>query len=83
MNIKDGNGPSKTLIGSPDDDLFVVDDLGDRVIEEGNGGTYIVEKSVEFTLSGFLDYGPPAGEIAIGLPGDEEIAIGLSQGMRK
>ena len=61
MNIKDGNGPSKILIGNPDDDLFVVDDLGDRVIEESNGGTYIVETSVDFTLSGFLDYGPHGG----------------------
>ena len=52
-NIQDGSGPPKTLIGGPGDDLFIVDDLGDLVIEI-NGGIDIVETSVDYTRQTML-----------------------------
>jgi Ca2+-binding RTX toxin-like protein len=46
----DGGGGADTMVGGADNDFYIVDHLGDEVIEGLNNGTDRVESSVSFTL---------------------------------
>jgi uncharacterized delta-60 repeat protein len=51
----DGGAGADTLVGGRGHDTFIVDNLGDRVIEEWGGSYDRVQSSVDFTLDGNLE----------------------------
>lgn len=48
----EGGAGADTMAGSQGNDTYVVDDLGDQVIEIGDNGSDTVESSVQFSLAG-------------------------------
>ena len=56
-NILDGGLGLDTLIGGAGDDVYVIDSIGDRVIELASEGIDIIESGVSFTLSAFVEQG--------------------------
>jgi len=50
-NVLDGGAGADTLIGGAGDDTYIVDDVGDAVIEGTNAGTDLVRSSVSYTLA--------------------------------
>jgi len=51
----DGGSGADTLQGHLGDDTYVVDNVGDNVIEWGNEGTDTVESSIDYNLNGYLE----------------------------
>ncbi|WP_269780285.1 M10 family metallopeptidase C-terminal domain-containing protein [Methylobacterium sp. Leaf118] len=51
-NTLDGGAGADTLAGGYGNDIYLVDNTGDRVIEAGSGGTDLVRSSVSFWLNG-------------------------------
>jgi len=51
----DGGGGADTLEGGAGNDRYVVDNLGDGVIEAAGGGIDLVTSSVDFALSAYLE----------------------------
>ena len=52
----DGGAGADTLIGGAGDDIYVVDATGDRIVEQGDGGTDTVDTSLtSYTLGADLD----------------------------
>jgi len=52
----DGGEEADTMAGGADNDFYIVDDLGDEVIEGLNNGTDRVESSVSFTLGANVEH---------------------------
>ena len=52
----DGGEKADTMVGGAGDDFYIVDDLGDQVIEGLNNGTDRVESSVSFTLGANVEH---------------------------
>ncbi len=52
----DGGAGLDTLVGGAGDDFYIVDNLGDRIIEGLNNGTDRAESSVSFTLSTNIEH---------------------------
>jgi len=50
-NILDGGAGADTLIGGAGNDTYVVDNVGDAIIENASEGTDLVQSSVTYTLS--------------------------------
>jgi Ca2+-binding RTX toxin-like protein len=49
-NYIDGLGGADTMAGMGGNDTYVVDNVGDKVIEQANGGVDMVKSTVSFTL---------------------------------
>ena len=54
-NRLDGAGGIDSLIGGAGNDTYVVDNLGDIIVEGLGGGTDLVESSINYTLGGNLE----------------------------
>jgi|GEM_PF-874962 len=54
-NRLDGAGGIDSLIGGTGNDTYVVDNLGDIIVESLRGGTDLVESSINYTLGGNLE----------------------------
>ena len=52
----DGGGGADTMVGGADNDFYIVDHLGDEVIEGLNNGTDRVESSASFTLGANVEH---------------------------
>ncbi|MDP2206520.1 MAG: type I secretion C-terminal target domain-containing protein [Alphaproteobacteria bacterium] len=55
INTLNGGAGADTMIGGGGNDLYVVDDLGDVVIEFEGGGIDLVQSSVSFALGAHVD----------------------------
>ncbi len=51
----DGGAGNDTMSGGLGDDLYIVDSIGDKVIENANEGTDQVNASVSFTLGAYVE----------------------------
>ncbi|WP_320110083.1 M10 family metallopeptidase C-terminal domain-containing protein [Pseudomonas sp. B21-053] len=69
-NILDGGAGADTLSGLAGDDIYVVDDINDRVIEAANEGRDQVRSSISYTLSANVEDGVLLGNAAINLDGN-------------
>lgn len=54
-DILDGGLGSDMLVGGIGNDLYIVDDVGDQVVEEADGGRDVVESSVSFVMGQGLE----------------------------
>ena len=54
-NLLDGGSGADTLTGGNGDDTYVVDNLGDRIVELAGGGTDLVQTSLSYTLVGDVE----------------------------
>jgi serralysin len=62
-DILDGGAGADKMVGGLDDDIYVVDDIGDTVIEANEAGIDLVESSVTFALgSQFIERLTLSGE---------------------
>ncbi|BCM25597.1 calcium-binding protein [Methyloradius palustris] len=69
-NIILGNGGNDTLIGGAGDDTYIVDDLGDVVIENAYEGIDIIKTSVSYTLGDYVENLTLTGSTAINATGN-------------
>ncbi|MET4515369.1 calcium-binding protein [Bradyrhizobium sp. I1.7.5] len=74
-NTLDGKGGADTMQGLGGNDIYIVDNLGDRVLEAAGGGIDRVASSVSYVLAGGqeierLDTTSAAGTAAINLTGN-------------
>ena len=51
-NLLNGGAGADTMNGGLGDDIYIVDNIGDIVLEESNGGVDIVNSSVSYSLAG-------------------------------
>jgi Ca2+-binding RTX toxin-like protein len=61
----DGETGNNTLYGGTGDDIYIVDDLSDRLIEQVNEGKDVVQSSINYTLGANLEDLELIGESAI------------------
>lgn len=54
-NILDGGARADTMAGGAGNDIYLVDNTGDRVIETAGGGTDTVRASVSYTLAANIE----------------------------
>jgi Ca2+-binding RTX toxin-like protein len=70
-NRFDGAGGIDTLIGGAGNDTYVVDNLGDIIVESLGGGTDQVDSSISYTLGGNLENLTYTGSGRASLTGNE------------
>ncbi|MEK8032071.1 hypothetical protein AACH06_14690 [Ideonella sp. DXS29W] len=70
-NILDGKGGADTMEGGPGDDIYIVDNVGDSILDGtddgigGDWGTDVVRSSVSYTLTNYLENLTLTGSAAI------------------
>ncbi|MCD5975240.1 beta strand repeat-containing protein, partial [Pseudomonas quasicaspiana] len=67
-----GGAGIDTLIGGTGDDTYIIDNLKDVVSEFDNEGHDLVQTTVTYTLSNFVEDGQALGAAAINLTGNDE-----------
>ncbi len=67
----DGGAGADNMIGGAGNDTYVVDNVGDKVVEAANGGTDLVQSSVSFTLGANVEQLTLTGSAAINGTGNE------------
>ena len=71
-NLLDGGTGADTLLGGAGDDLYVVDHVGDTVVEQAGEGTLdAVTSSVSYSLSANVEHLVLTGSVAINGTGNE------------
>ena len=55
-DVLSGIGGSYQLIGGKGDDTYIVDDIGDEVIEKANGGIDTVQSYISYQLGSNLEH---------------------------
>ncbi|MCU7251073.1 M10 family metallopeptidase C-terminal domain-containing protein, partial [Pseudomonas koreensis] len=70
-NILDGAGGVDTLVGLTGDDTYVIDEIGDQIIEQANEGHDRVLAWNSFVLSANVEDGQLMGNAALSLYGNE------------
>ena len=70
-NILDGGLGTDTMTGGAGDDTYIVDNIGDTVIENPDEGTDTVQSSVTYTLSANVENLTLTGDSAINGTGNE------------
>ena len=88
-DIVDGGTDADTMYGGHGDDLYVVDNINDHVIENGDEGVDEVESSVSYTLGNYVENltltgaanvnatGNELDNLLIGNPGDNGLDGGI------
>ena len=64
-NTLDGGAGADTMAGGAGNDTYVVDDIGDSVVESAGSGTDLVQSSVTFTLAANVENLTLTGSAAI------------------
>lgn len=80
-DVLDGGSGADVMNGSAGNDLYVVDDIGDQVIESSSGGTSdTVRASISYTLANFVENLTLTGTAAINGTGNtlNNVIIGNS-----
>ncbi|MDO6963015.1 beta strand repeat-containing protein [Rhizobium alvei] len=70
-----GLGGTDSLYGGLGDDIYVVDNIGDKVIEKANEGTDLVQASVSYTLANNVENLTLTGNKAINATGNSAANI--------
>ncbi len=60
-NLLDGGAGKDTLVGGFGNDTYIVDNVGDVVVEDFNKGTDLIRSSVSYTLSANVENGELLG----------------------
>ncbi len=66
----DGGAGSDTLYGGTGNDTYIVDDIGDRVVEEMDAGTDLVKSSISYTLGENVERLTLIGSLSINATGN-------------
>ncbi len=69
-DVLNGKGGNDTLRGGAGNDIYFVQDAGDQVVEDGNGGLDIVFSSVSYTLPANVEHLVLTGTASINATGN-------------
>ena len=67
----DGGAGADSMVGGPGDDLYIVDNPGDVIVEQVDGGVDRVDASVTYTLPAWVNWLTLTGTAAINGTGNE------------
>lgn len=71
-NLIDGRSGADSMSGEFGDDTYIVDNVGDKVLEIKDGGYDLVKSSVSYTLSNYVEEIQLMGNVAINAIGNSE-----------
>ncbi|WP_232253700.1 hypothetical protein [Pseudomonas glycinae] len=74
-NILDGGSGADWLWGGAGDDVYIIDDINDRVMEFNGNGHDEVRTTVTYTLSNFVEDGVLLGSASIDLTGNDLVNV--------
>lgn len=71
-NLIDGRSGTDSMSGEFGDDIYIVDNVDDKILEVQNGGYDLVKSSVSYTLSNYVEEIQLMGNVAINAIGNSE-----------